>query len=139
MIAANAEESLWALDEYSEDAAATAETLQGKLEAIGVAYVLHALENPGDFELMLGSTRTPLSSGGIPSEAPVFRVLLDVVAAFGLAEDEQLAAAISAWSLVHGLAVLLISGPLQPLAEDRTQVEQLARDITRRLKLQIQF
>lgn len=134
LITAIANESLWELDEYSRNAAEAAETPQEKLEALGLAYILYATQHPREFGLMFGPADTPFLSKAIPSEAPVFRVLLEVVSAFGIDDDQGFTAAVSAWSLVHGLAVLLISGPLQPLATDKSQVEQLAKEVTRKLR-----
>ena len=80
--------------------------------------------------------------------APVFRVLLEVVgelgeAGFGSGSLE--ADAITAWSLVHGLAagaaadalgvmaVLLLDGPLHGLTSNPKQVKALARRVTSNL------
>ena len=81
-------------------------------KAVGVAYVRFALQNPAVFRLMF-SCAPPRDLFGLQKEeqnAPL-RLLRDNVASLappGLSDAARKIASISAWSLVHGLAVLLL-------------------------------
>jgi len=71
---------------------------------LGVAYVRFALEHPGRFRLMFGA-RLPVD------HHRELRLRVEEVFA-GLGADAEIAAA-AAWSLVHGLARLLLDGHLE--------------------------
>ena len=105
--------------------AAIAETrsADAALVAIGVAYVRFGMENPAHYRLMFGPTLTA-AEGGLPvlaaeAAAGAKSVLQDTVlrgaeaGCFTASPDRQAeldVAALSAWSLVHGLAMLAIDG-----------------------------
>ena len=139
LIAALALESLLTLDGLSEEAIKHKRSPQKKLEALGLAYVSYAAEHPNEFKLMFGAEHEPLMAQDDPASAPVFRVLLKVVSEFDMKEAQHLSAAIAAWSLVHGLALLLTEGPLAPLvrdtAQDKARLEQLTKAVTSKLVL----
>lgn len=118
---------------HEEDAASRA---RHELDAIGRAYVHFAVREPGLFETAftvhsdLGPTRT-----GHPDEAagPFGRLaaaLDHCVAAGVIAEEHRPGAELSAWSAVHGLAGLLLHGPLRSLGD-----EQREAAITRLLRM----
>ena len=101
-----------------------------------MAYVRFAVTHPAEFRIMF----RPELSRAPPVDAleygPVFGLLMavvDEVRGGTGAEPDRLTTAISAWSLVHGLAALLVDGPLQPLAQNPDQIEPLARAVTARL------
>lgn len=104
-----------------------------QLHELGMVYVFYAIDHPAAFRLMfrpeLGS---PFSTA--PADTPVLGVLLEVVQACrdctnpGLDDTEQVACA--AWGLVHGLAALLLDGPLAVLAGNRAQVRGLVATST---------
>jgi AcrR family transcriptional regulator len=133
-----------ALDALSELDRTSGAVLNGlsdpgdRLQALGVAYVLFAVDHPERFRLAfrpeMGGPFARLDSEELPQSVPGFRLLLQVVAearAQGLVWGESDAlVALRAWSLVHGLAALLVDGPLQALASDRARVEALARALT---------
>lgn len=112
-----------------------------KLLAAGVAYVRFALQHPAVFRLMF---RPELHQHGIENENdPVelagresYQILLNATC---LAQQEGLIAAdmdvqllsIAAWSMVHGLAVLLLDNSVQKLLPAPQDDEQLARYVTR--------
>jgi AcrR family transcriptional regulator len=109
-----------------------------QLRAIGVAYVLYAVDHPAEFRLMFRPEMGAPLDFADPETAPVFRILLRVVRACreaaGIQGTDGLdAAAISAWSLVHGLASLLVDGPLYTIRPDRERVHALAVSITNRV------
>jgi hypothetical protein len=98
---------------------------------------MFAVDHPTDFRLMFRPEMGAPFAFADPDNAPVLRILLRVVdacrAEAGVQDDRRNAAAISAWSLVHGLAALLVDGPLFPLRNNREQAYQLAVGITNRL------
>ena len=83
--------------------------------ASGKAYVQFALANPSLFRLMM-SIRP--AAGWLPdvldNKGPAMRGLRDDVAAVlpGSGDAQQRLAAIHAWSLVHGMAMLMLDGML---------------------------
>jgi AcrR family transcriptional regulator len=87
-----------------------AEMLQkASAREMGEAYVRFALENPERFRLMFGLLgRDP----GLREAAGRTHALL--VSAMGAVPNPELAAA-AAWSLVHGLAHLVLDGQLAPV------------------------
>ncbi|WP_240741182.1 TetR-like C-terminal domain-containing protein [Deinococcus sp. Arct2-2] len=130
------QDGLARLDLESSEAVAQVNDPREKLRALGVAYIRFAVAHPAQFRIMF---RPELSHPPAVSDlehGPVFGVLMKVVDELGashtLAHD-RLTTAITAWSLVHGLAALLVDGPLQPLAQDRQQVDQLAQAVTAQL------
>jgi len=123
-----------------------------RLVAMGVAYVLFAWEHQSEFQLLNRCKTDPAGDGAmygspIPSErdsAPqdspaygAFQVLLDGLAACQAAglvrPGDLMPLALSAWSVVHGLATLLIEGPLRRDAVSRPAVEAMARTVTQTL------
>jgi AcrR family transcriptional regulator len=110
-----------------------------QLRALGVVYVLYAVDHPAEFRLMFRPDKGVPFEAADPATEPVFRVLLRVVdacrAAAGINDGERETAAIAAWSVAHGLAALLIDGPLAPLAADRERVRALAGGLADRLDI----
>lgn len=139
LVAALARQELEDLDRAAEAALAGIDDPREQLRALGVAYVMYAVERPAEFRLMFRPELGAPFGMKDPATTPVFRLLIRVVAACraaaGLAEDDQSITAITAWSLVHGLAALLIDGPLFALAADRERVHALAVAVTSRLDL----
>ncbi len=104
-----------------------------QLRALGMVYVGYALDHPAAFRLMF---RPEMGSpfGSEPIATPVFGILLHVVwacrAGAGSNPSDTERVAFAAWSLVHGLAALLLDGPLAALAGDRGQVHALVMTST---------
>ncbi|RMX06455.1 TetR/AcrR family transcriptional regulator [Corticibacter populi] len=116
-------------------------TPPARLRVLGEAYVTFALEEPALFRLMFGAgMRAPASHPAVPSgsseppapaapaapnaAASAYAQLRDAVAMVvgGTSGPRQCeAACVAAWSLVHGLSVLLIDeagiAPAQPRAD----------------------
>lgn len=108
-----------------------------KLKAIGVAYVLYAVAHPAEFRLMFRPEKGAVLAMPNARDAPVYGVLLQVIDelhAQGTGTDRD-SDAIAAWSVVHGLAALLIDGPLQALGSDSASVRKVAEAVTERLIL----
>jgi AcrR family transcriptional regulator len=101
----------------------TADPLQ-QLEAVGVAYVRYAIEHPSHYRVMFGAYGADEETHPSLAKASrqAFMVLMNVIVmgqsagVMRTGEPQQLAQA--AWSLVHGLAMLLLDGQL-PVTESR--------------------
>jgi AcrR family transcriptional regulator len=139
LVAALARQSLEEFDRVASAALEEIDEPQEQLRAIGVLYVLYAVDHPAEFRLMFRPEKGSPFDSTDPADSPVFRVLIRVIdacrAAAGIADDKRDADAIAAWSLVHGFAALLVDGSLASLAADREWVQTLALDITRRLDI----
>lgn len=94
---------------------------RARLRATGRAYVEFALAEPGLFAVAFTS---PHSSGGeptqdvLPDAGPYLvlgRALDEMVEAGVLTPEGRVGADVACWAGVHGLSVLLLSGPLQAL------------------------
>lgn len=139
LVGALARQSLDELDRLFSTMVEGIRVPRDQLQAIGIAYVLYAVDHPAEFRLMFRPDLGAPLDLGAPAESPVFRVLIRVVdacrAAAGNAEGDRESAAIAAWSLVHGLAALLVDGSLAPLATDRERVRALAISCCNRLEV----
>ena len=105
--------------------AADAETTpQGRLDAIGRAYVAFAVANPALFQLMFRGERLDAAR---PALRDAMREAFgELSGAIGAARHEPAgtqpalvvtARMVGAWSLVHGFAMLLLDGRLAPVLE----------------------
>lgn len=123
------------LDHASHEALQSKSNPQEKLQAIGVTYVMYAVQHPAEFRLMFRPEMgSPLEDEN-PTCTPVFRVLLEIIDEFHLGERDRNTAAISIWSLVHGLASLLVDGPLHSMTANLETVHTLAIHVTSSIKL----
>jgi AcrR family transcriptional regulator len=95
------------------------------LVAQAVAYVGFAVENPALFRLMFGPKRFGAHPELWAAGEAAYGVLAGRVAAETPVEAEREARALGCWSLVHGLAMLLLDGRLG----DKAAVS--AEDVTR--------
>ncbi len=135
LIVALAEEGFRGLGaEMSALTAGEADPL-GRFHALGVAYVRYAVAHPGHFKVMFSSE---LHAGAdIPELAeagsPTLQALIDSLAAGQAAgvvragDPQKLA--LPAWSMVHGLSMLLVDRQLAALDAELTEVEQLAHAV----------
>jgi AcrR family transcriptional regulator len=134
LVQALAQKSLETLDRLSREAIQNKSTATEKLHALGVAYVMYAVEHPAEFRVMFRPEMGLLPVVPDPATAPVFGVLIEVIRDFPtVKQSQQITAAITAWSLVHGLAVLLLDGPLQRIVTDKREIETLAKEVTARV------
>ncbi len=94
-----------------------------RLEASGVAYVQYAIAHPSHYRVMFGSAggdKGAVYPCVVAASQQAFAILVNIITdgqmqgAIRPGEPKQLAWV--AWSLVHGLAMLLIDGQL-PLSE----------------------
>ncbi len=139
LVCALAEDALDHLDRALADADAAHPDPLDRLRAQGVAYVLFAVDHPERFRVAfrpeIGDPFAALGAdaAALPTDLPGFRHLVRVVADLNPDPSRQVPLAIAAWSVVHGLAALLVDGPLRVLADDRNRVEALAREVTAHL------
>lgn len=108
-----------------------ARTAMARLEAIGRGYVDFALSEPGLFRTAFcrDHEALPESSDGDRPLGPrqLLATAVDELVGLGFVEPEQrMGLEIGAWSVVHGLSMLLLDGPLSKLseAEQRGLVDQ---------------
>lgn len=97
------------LADAGEAAVARHREPRARLDAYGVVYARFALERPVLFRVMFtseaGTTLEP-AAGGDRS----FRLLTELAQAVTGETPQELTGALAAWSLVHGLAMLLLDG-----------------------------
>ena len=104
------------------------QTARGGLQAIALAYVRFALEHPEEYRVMFGAEVAASAPAEGSERQQVYSLLRDGIAALqqgGLVRAGDAGTmALSAWSLVHGLAMLALDGQLsgaQPkAAEEQT-------------------
>lgn len=103
-------------------AASRQENPQDRLNAIGRAYVEFALADPGLFQLMFRGERLDKSRPAL--HAAMERAFGTLSGAVGAMQDNDREAAHAArahaaraWSMVHGFAILLLDGRLNPLLD----------------------
>lgn len=109
-------------------------TPSARLNAIGVAYIIHAFEHPNEFRLLFRRDRPlTLEKPEVPN-AGSFSVLYECIAECIEAQivrfPDPETGALYLWSLVHGLATLIVDGPLAQTVTTKKQVKALALKIT---------
>jgi AcrR family transcriptional regulator len=114
LLAALREEGFAALAEAAQQALATSDDPRERVRALGEAYVQFAISRPHHFRLML---HNPLG-GEVPAESnnafAILRTTLEDGRKRGVMRDDLSARelALAAWSLVHGLSSLVVTGQL---------------------------
>ncbi len=104
------------------------------LIAIGVAYVRFAWKRPAAFRLMFRPEFTGAKLGD-PAAAVnrTHQVLTEAVAAAQAAGTLKAGSleiqVLAAWSMVHGLATIILAGPDPNLVENASAAETLARSV----------
>ncbi|MGB7487304.1 MAG: TetR/AcrR family transcriptional regulator [Phormidesmis sp.] len=129
LMAAIAQEGFVEFGNYLQAAVTAAEAKPTEsLLATGVAYVRYALDHPTHFRVMFSHfpADEPPESRLCQVSKSTFQILVDIIAAgqaAGLmrAGDPQFIA-LGKWSLVHGLAMLLLDGML-PKEEEEQAIE----------------
>lgn len=112
-----------------------ADVARARLRAVGIGYLRFAQKEPGLFRTAFSASRD-LERVGDPARAGASglspflllgSVLDELVEAGALPKKRRPAAEFLAWSSVHGLAMLLIDGPLRALDRKQTHaiVERL--------------
>ena len=97
------------------------------LAALGTAYVQFAVERPSLFSLMYGGKppKTPTTPGEAPH--PGYAALSRRITQLAKADERDIAF-LASWSLVHGLATLLVTERIrEPIADPVAVAEQVCR------------
>lgn len=108
-------------------------TARARLRAVGTGYLRYAQDEPGLFRTAFSSTAelgdadTPAAAGaaGLTPFQLLAAALDDLVTAGVLPRQRRPDAEFLAWSTVHGLAMLVLDGPLRHL--DRAHADQLGQ------------
>jgi len=106
-----------------------------QLQAAGVAYVLLAARHPETTHLMFGGVLDPCEDDPelLAAGEAAFQGLLKIVAngqREGIyRERETRELALAAWSLVHGLSLLLTAGQLRDVAPTEEEVTRLVEGL----------
>ena len=110
-------------------ALAAADTPEEKLKALGQSYLGYALAHRAEFRLVFGGAlRT--GAAGNALDAPILELFREPLRNAGLCGTDLDDAAVTAWSFVHGLAQLVIDGPLAGLEGDPEGLSRLAERVT---------
>lgn len=122
------------LDAEMRAVAAGATTTIERFEAIGRGYVRYAVAHPGHFRVMFSSELHDDAAPELTAAGePALRTLVDAVAAGqaeGLVGDgDPRALAVPAWSMVHGLSMLIIDRQLTPLVDGDIVADTWARAV----------
>ncbi|MBI3396316.1 MAG: TetR/AcrR family transcriptional regulator, partial [Spirochaetia bacterium] len=105
----------------------------------GVAYVEFALEYPDLFQIMYGNQIQNHSrhTGLVESEEATFNVLVDILThcrdAGIIRADPVRKAAVSAWTMVHGVAVLLSGKQVMFRDADLRRARAITKDLIQHL------
>ncbi|HVK27262.1 MAG TPA: TetR/AcrR family transcriptional regulator [Nocardioides sp.] len=92
----------------------------GRLESTGRGYIRFALQEPGIFRTCFtGRLREAQGTGmGEPAPYALLGTMLDELVEIGyLAPEDRPGAEAGPWAAVHGLAMLLIDGPLKEMTD----------------------
>jgi AcrR family transcriptional regulator len=116
---------------------------QTRLRAVGIGYLRFARDEPGLFRVAFGVPGNldrafeaeKAGPGGTSPFGLLAGALDDLVRVGGLPAERRPGAELLAWSAVHGLAMLVLEGPLHELPDDvrvmagRRLVEMVVRGI----------
>jgi AcrR family transcriptional regulator len=137
LLAAVATEGFRALHDEMAAAAAAETTPRARFAATGVAYVRFATGQPAHYRVMFGGvTATPAGADPELQQAghAAFGVLTDAIAACQQAGEVRPGPvgplAITAWSVVHGLSMLLIDRQLDGMDAGPPEPQSLAQQVT---------
>jgi AcrR family transcriptional regulator len=112
-------------DEMTAQAALVGEDPWAQLQAIGIGYVRFATRSPSHFRVMFApeiGTSPELRQAG----QATFTLLAEGLGRIGISIEEAKVAAVAAWSLVHGLAMLWIDEQLEAVGLEGATAEELA-------------
>ncbi len=137
LVAAVAEEGFRALRREMLDRIANfPDDPRARLRESGVAYVVFAVKNPNLFRVMFGPQTADSSShpGLAQASTAAFNELLGLVRGSqeskGMSDDATRQIGVTAWALVHGLAMLCVDGQLGPEAAQPEGAERFAYMVT---------
>ena len=101
-----------------------------RLNAYGAAYVRFAFEHPVHHRVMFSAELGPDRDDPENCEGQAFDLLVETAAAVVGLEGDATLAAVAAWSLTHGLAMLILDGRIGPeRVADADAAARLARQV----------
>lgn len=104
---------------------------------LGETYIFYANDKPKEFLMMFRSEPgSPLNLDW--NNTVLYRTLIKAVVDIyppNTQQEKIQIKAISAWSLVHGMAMLLSRGPLQDISKDKKTTRLLISQVVRNIKL----
>ncbi len=107
-----------------------------RFRALGIGYVRFALAHPSYLRVMFGSEvpdkaeHPALKEAGERTFALLVQAITECQAAGQVRAGAPEELAVAAWSIVHGLAALLVDGKLKDYATTTEAAERLAHEIT---------
>jgi AcrR family transcriptional regulator len=107
-----------------------------RFRALGIGYVRFALAQPSYLRVMFGSEvpdkaeHPALKEAGERTFALLIQAITECQAAGQVRAGAPEELAVAAWSIVHGLAALLVDGKLKDRANTPAEAERLAHTIT---------
>lgn len=124
IFAAVAEQGFAGLTDAMTAGAASGGDPLARLHGLGTGYVTYALTHPGVFRLMFRPELTGIEGASIPPVVSgsweLLRSTVQECQEAGFSTDQPLdLLAILCWTSVHGLATLLLDGPLGPTGDTR--------------------
>jgi AcrR family transcriptional regulator len=147
LLAAVAEQGFRSLAERMvEQMASASDDVSKRFEAMAIAYVEFAVENPAHFRVMFGRDVPDINKHPALREAHdvtdgLFRTgvarVLEGAGKIGIEVDTD-HFTLMAWSLVHGLACLTIDGRVGDVGEDAVEPGEQVRSLTTLVKTFVQ-
>lgn len=103
---------------------------KARLDAYGGAYVRFAVEHPVHHRVMFSADLGPDPKQDIGHESDAFGLLLECAEAVVGPEGDATIAALAAWSLTHGLSMLILDGRIpKEHIQSPEDVAKLARSV----------
>ena len=136
LAAVNAQSFEQLSDTMSQTASAAGDSID-RIVLLGIGYVNYATRNPQRFRLMFGAAVTDteayeeLAEMGRAAFSMIGGAISHHLARVPPPAPEPATATLAAWSIVHGLATLLVDGRLGLELGDREGIMHLARDTCR--------
>ena len=102
---------------------------------IATAYVKYALQHPARIALMFGEDVSDrCNHDTLPSAAIMLELVIQLIVqgqqSGHIASGEPMVKAVAAWSMVHGLSMLLVNGRLKETGLDQLPPETLTASLT---------
>ena len=109
---------------------------EARFRALGIGYVRFALAHPSYLRVMFGSEvpdkaeHPALKAAGERTFTLLIQAIAECQAVGRVRAGDPEVLAVAAWSIVHGLAALLVDGKLKSHATTSAEAERLAHTIT---------
>jgi AcrR family transcriptional regulator len=116
LLAALAEKGFRQLSGRLDAAGQSVKGSRNKLQRVGQAYVEFAIDEPFLYQLMFSSELNDVRKGQTnltETARRTYRILEEALSAVVDEPDEARVACVAAWSLVHGLSLLLMHGGIE--------------------------